>query len=64
VEPKGQPRVPIELSSEIMKSEFQTGFTVVLLVLLTAAAVVFAGLKSPTTESFGTKGTGTWWPTG
>src|SRR6266705_4568957 len=40
------------LSAEIMKSEFQTRFTVVLLVLLTAAAVVFAGLNFSTEHAF------------
>ena len=39
-------------SGRIMKSEFQTRFTVVLLVLLTAAAAIFAGLNLSKEHAF------------
>src|SRR5882724_12642966 len=43
---------PQRVADPIMKSEFQTRFTVVLLVLLTAAAVVFAGLNFSKEHAF------------
>jgi two-component system NtrC family sensor kinase len=64
VEPKGSARVPGQLSSKIMKSEFHTGFTVVLLVLLTAAAVVFAGLNFSREHAFQVPYDGVVWDEG
>src|SRR3981189_3173078 len=43
---------PQWVSDPIMKSEFQTRFSVVLLVLLTATAVVFAGLNFSKEHAF------------
>src|SRR5882762_7616351 len=43
---------PQRVADPIMKSEFQTRFTVVLLVLLTATAVVFAGLNFSKEHAF------------